>query len=313
NLCATVPDKLLELPDELVQQLLSGIEMLLRSGDHVTAEAAALCIGHVMESPNATFRLYQSVKHAGDMEEIVNGLTHMMQGSYKVLLEQATKALQKVFRGQHGEALLARFIVPLQPQRGGFLGIQQSMEPVIEEHLPANLRSLRQNLVAGLLCALSSDNPAVAGGAAEILCVWIGVPEPGWSRILIQEQTIIIRILSGLTHLMHCHDAGARRNAAIVLHCFALDEKGVAYLSLMDPADLRFFLGGLRNLSQTSADDATAELCGRTLRELEDYGPPCWRRWITAITVDAPIVTYPQWENPQHTRDTLSYNNPYRT
>jgi hypothetical protein len=33
-----------------------------------------------------------------------------------------------------------------------------------------------------------------------------------------------------------------------------------------------------------------------TLSNLEDFGPPCWRRWMQAITLNAPIVTYPQWE-----------------
>jgi len=44
-------------------------------------------------------------------------------------------------------------------------------------------------------------------------------------------------------------------------------------------------------VNATQADVATA-----TLANLEDFGAPCWRRWMQAITLNAPIVTYPTWD-----------------
>lgn len=50
---------------------------------------------------------------------------------------------------------------------------------------------------------------------------------------------------------------------------------------------------GLRRVHRASGDQACADLAATTISNLEETGPPCWRRWLAAIDLSAPIVTYP--------------------
>jgi hypothetical protein len=154
---------------------------------------------------------------------------------------------------------------------------------------------------------VKSQDPATAGEAVEMLCMWAGMAEPAWGRLLAQEDVVLQRMILGAVRLLHIQELAAVRNAAIFLHCFSLDERGQNYLSLMEPAELRLFLTGLRNLRENSSDSATADLCNSTLCNLEDMGPPCWRRWQQSIDLNQPIVTYPQWENVLQTNSVLEY------
>jgi hypothetical protein len=59
-------------------------------------------------------------------------------------------------------------------------------------------------------------------------------------------------------------------NAVVLLHCFVLDERGMALLAQMDPPHLRLFLGGLRSVVQDSATQATVRR-STTRRTLAPY------------------------------------------
>ena len=56
--------------------------------------------------------------------------------------------------------------------------------------------------------------------------------------------------------MQEASDAGVH-NAVVLLHCFVLDERGMALMAQMDPAHLRMFLGGLRNVVHDSPSQAT--------------------------------------------------------
>jgi hypothetical protein len=58
------------------------------------------------------------------------------------------------------------------------------------------------------------------------------------------------------TGVQEASDA-AVHNAVVVLHCFVLDERGMALLAQMDAPHLRLFLGGLRSVVHDSATQAT--------------------------------------------------------
>jgi hypothetical protein len=72
----------------------------------------------------------------------------------------------------------------------------------------------------------------------------------------------------------------AVHNAVVLLHCFVLDERGMALLAQMDPPHLRLFLGGLRSVVHDSATQATVCHNLHCLPCPEVPGPaltPTWR------------------------------------
>jgi len=302
NLALTVPGKLLALERTIVSNMMSGILMLLAAADEVTVEAGCTTINSLLAEP-LSFEVIYPQKGGGTneielLEHMVVALCQVMHTRFYQLHKPAMSAIARMVRGERGEQLLSSWVVPMVAvKQAWYEWSTREPEVVPDDQIPEYLKNIVAVLLQAMLIALNSEDPAVSANATEILCVWASLPAIGWQRLLNEEETLVIRMVTGVTHQLHAQEPGAVRNAVIALHCFCLDDRGQAYLALMDPSVIRLFLSGLRLHSQRSTDLTTSDVATQSIRALEDTGPACWRRWLTAIDLDAPIVTYPNWEN----------------